>query len=176
MKKQRNILRIIFIAVLGVLMVDATINIRHVYAVNSPADNNSGAQQCKRRRCVVAQSELRDIGVQQLQDFIRQGRPVVVKFYAPEVASSVKMQSVDSEMKKELAAKDVTFVQIDITTYRAVAKKYGVIGTPTYVLFYAGHVKRFVSGVGSKSSFVERYNEEFANIKKALRAKQRLWP
>ncbi len=66
---------------------------------------------------------------------IPRGVPVLVEFYSPKCTVCLKMVPVVNALKRECQGENFRFLEVDITSAEAgkLVKKYGILGTPTFV-------------------------------------------
>jgi thioredoxin 1 len=95
----------------------------------------------------------------QLNDLIAQGN-VIVDFYAEWCGPCKRLGPIIDELSKEIS--DVTFVKINIDSFKELRNAYSVQGVPTLIFFQNGkQISRTTGGDLSKASLRKRIQDTF---------------
>ncbi|MBY0345591.1 MAG: thioredoxin family protein [Neisseriaceae bacterium] len=97
---------------------------------------------------ITARAEVRDVNQTDLFGSILQNNQyVLAKFHAAWCGPCRSMRSLDEKIAQKFGSK-LAFVQVDVDQARELQEKYGIQGTPTYLMFFRGNEeKRFVGAM-----------------------------
>lgn len=87
------------------------------------------------------------------QEVLQSEKPVLVDFYAEWCSTCKMMASVMEEISEEIET--VKVVKLNIASNMALARKYGVMSIPAYVVVKDGEIVKKASGEKTKSDMLD---------------------
>ncbi|MBY0352745.1 thioredoxin family protein [Candidatus Babeliales bacterium] len=100
---------------------------------------------------MTARAEVRDVNqVDVFSSLLKNNEYVLAKFHAAWCGPCRSMKSLDDKIAQKFGSK-LAFVQVDVDQSHELQEKYGIQGTPTYLMFFRGsEEKRFVGAMSYK--------------------------
>ena len=97
----------------------------------------------------VVESNVVDLDEAEFEDSLHKNELVMVMFCRPECPHCIRMEPVYRELSMEMVDR-VLFCRVNVMTNVALRKRYGITGTPTFVVLKRGGVVGTMTGEKTK--------------------------
>lgn len=91
------------------------------------------------------------------QEVLKCGKPVLVDFWKPGCAPCDRIKPVIEQIGKEL--KEAKVGRLNVAVNPGMAKKYGIMGVPTLIIFKDGEAEEKAVGIRPKEVIVKKIKE-----------------